>query len=483
MATPPVSDPSSYRVASTVDLLAVLWRRRRITMSCLALSLAAAAVLYVVSPPTYESETAVLLVQKNPQPVTRDARFESGFDAFLATHRALIVSPLIVERAIEAADLKSLKMFRELDPDEELVDFIIGSLEAGNAGRELGENADSILTLTFLGTDPDECPRVVEAILASYRSFLDESYRGLSDDVLRLIARAQELLEEKLKQQEDAYITFRQESPLVAKGLDEVNPLQERLAAIDARRSELMLAEARLQAQLVTLKNAMQGGADQSEVVSLIADLRRQFEDDTTQISTASGLDSQLIQLTDREQQLLALFGPKHPHVTTVRKRIANVRKLQALPTATHAVDLEADGTVSGAAVGDLYIRHLKQSLESIQASERLLSALYDREHATAKTLSSFQLRDERFQRDITRTQQLYDEVISKLQEASLVKGIGGYEAKVIARPRIGKKVGPSLKLFGLGSVLLGLFLGCTLAVGWELGERVSRSQAAVNTN
>ncbi len=466
-------DRETAPVGSTVDLLLILWKRRKAWIACLATTIVLGAVAYLVIPTTYESETAVLLVEKNPQAVTRDARFESGFEAFLATHRALIVSPLIVERAVENGQLQSLKMFADIESKEDLVETIIESLEAGNAGRELGENADSIMTLTFTGTDAEEAPRVVAAIVESYKSFLDEAYRGRSDEVVRLVARASKVLEHDLRKLEDAYIAFRKQSPLVSQGLEEVNPLQERLAAIDQRRSELMLLRTQLVGQLAAIEKAKQEGIGDEELIALIADIRRHFSEDEGTSGIANGLDTQMIQLTDREQQLLELYGPNHPHVATLRKRIETVRKLQALPTTAHITHVSVEDAGSGEDVSETFLQHLHQTIHQIDASEKSLRELYEREHAAAKELSGYQLRDERFQREITRTEALYDEVISKLEEASLVKGIGGYEAHIIAPPREGKKAGPSLKIFGAGSILAGLMLGFAVAVSWEFVDRL----------
>ena len=478
----PSREGASAPIASTIDLLGVLWRRRTAWIVGFVVALVGGVVLYLVTPDQFESQTAVLLVQKSPRTLPKDGHPESGFEAFLATHRALIVSPLIVENAIETANLRSLKMFSDLDPEEDLVDYIIADLEAGNAGRELGENADSIMTLTYRGTDPEECPRVVKAIVESYKAFLDDAYRGMSDEVVRLVDRARNLLEKELKQLEDDYIAFRQQSPLVSKGTDEVNPLQERLTAIDARRSTLMLLRTRLQAQLDAIEKAQREGVNESQMVALIADVRRHFDEEDPFVTTANGLDAQLVQLADREQQLLELYGPKHPHVMTVRRRIEALRQLQALPTTVHVSEVRSEADTPSPAVGEIYARHLRETLQQIETADRLLRQLYDREHAQAKALAAYQLRDERFQREIARTEQLYDEVIQQLQEASLVKGMGGYEARVIAPPREGEKVAPSLKIYGAASILIGLLLGTMLAVGWELLDWLRRSQAVTTS-
>ena len=76
-----------------------------------------------------------------------------------------------------------------------------------------------------------------------------------------------------------------------------------------------------------------------------------------------------------------------------------------------------------------MYTQSLEQELERLKMSEQLLTDLYQSEHDLAKDLSGFQLRDEGFRRSMDRTQQLYDSIVSRLQEASLVKSYGGFEA------------------------------------------------------
>ena len=73
------------------------------------------------------------------------------------------------------------------------------------------------MTLTYQGPVETECAVVVQAILDSYMSFLDEIHKDMSDETMRLIGEARDLLENDLKQQETAYIEFREDSPLVTR--------------------------------------------------------------------------------------------------------------------------------------------------------------------------------------------------------------------------------------------------------------------------
>ena len=72
---------------------------------------------------------------------------------------------------------------------------------------------------------------MINAILDSYRMFLDETYRNMGDDTVKLIAEARQVLKDDLEKREVAYRAFREKSPMLWKGKEEVNPLQDRLGA------------------------------------------------------------------------------------------------------------------------------------------------------------------------------------------------------------------------------------------------------------
>ena len=82
----------------------------------------------------------------------------SHFEDYVSTHRILIQSPLIVERAVQRADLRSLKSFG--GRTEGLADAVIGGLTVGRVAGATGTSANSVLKLAFKGSVPGECGTV-----------------------------------------------------------------------------------------------------------------------------------------------------------------------------------------------------------------------------------------------------------------------------------------------------------------------------------
>jgi uncharacterized protein involved in exopolysaccharide biosynthesis len=120
--------------------------------------------------------------------------------------------------------------------------------------------------------------------------------------------------------------------------------------------------------------------------------------------------------------------------------------------------------------------------LDYLQASEKLLTRLFEQEHEEAKKLSGYEVQDEAFRTNIARSQALYDGIVKRLQDVNLAKEFGGYEARVIAPPGSGgvKKVEPSPLLALSLSALLAILSACGLAGLAELRDQRSRTSESV---
>src|SRR5262249_44956883 len=155
---------------------------------------------------------------------------------YVATHRVLVRSPLIVSRAINDHGLRALASFQNID--EDLTDLMIKKLTVRRGSKDASNTSqNSILSLSFRGTVANECAVVVNAVVNSYKDFLDETYRNMSDDTLKLIGDARDTLTKDLAEQEREYRLFRERSPILFKGRDEVNPRHDVLVRIEAQRS------------------------------------------------------------------------------------------------------------------------------------------------------------------------------------------------------------------------------------------------------
>ena len=387
-------------------------------------------------------------------------------DDYANTHRILIQSPLIIDRAIRQGNFRYLQTFA--DEPGDLTDAVIKKLTVGRVASDVNASANGVLLLSFRGPVSDECGTIVNAILDSYRSFLDETYRNMSDDTRNMLTEARQVLGDDLQKQEAEYRAFREQSPMLWKGKEQVNPLQERIAQIETQRSALLLRQADLEGQLKTIENAKKVGKSREEMLSLVFGLTAKEENVATDRSVPANVKDQVLPLLLEDRTLSADFGPNHPQVKAVRQRIQAMRNFAALPSSVSVpqANLGDGGTTMGAIDPVVaYVGYLNQQHDRTLAQEETLAKLYQHEYEAARKLNAYELRDADFSDSIARTKDLSQGLVKRLQGHEAWRRNSTFEASGSSRRRrVGKKVFPSLWLVAAASVFLSLLAGLGLA-------------------
>ena len=91
---------------------------------------------------------------------------------------------------------------------------------------------------------PDECGLVLNAIIDSYKDFLDETYRNMSDDTLELVTKARDVLQRTWPRRKRPTGNSGRTPPLLTKGKDGNHLRQDRLAGIETEAVRLLLRRA-----------------------------------------------------------------------------------------------------------------------------------------------------------------------------------------------------------------------------------------------
>jgi capsular exopolysaccharide synthesis family protein len=459
-------------------LIAVILGRWWLVALGAAAALALALTYHRTAPPLYESSAQVLVVKKYPDAVTGVDTRPLAQEDYVATHQTLLHSPLLVGEAIRKHDLAKLQC---LAGEKDATEAVVQGL-AVVRNKAPGGNTDNVLNLYFYGPNAKECPLVLDALIDSYKDHLEQTHRGIADESLRLIDRARSELHRELLGQEEAYRKFRREAPLLSlKGKDDGQLRQERLGAIETKRSALLLRRAELRGQLTVLEAAPKEGGSREALAAVVAGWTAQAEAARGTLSTAA--QDRLLPLLAEEQRLLETRGEKHPEVEALRKRIDATRALLATPSAPwRPAPGKAPGDGAGADPVELYRAYCKQELRHMEIADQFLDELYQKEHARARELAASEVEDEGYRAAIERQQRLYDSVVTQLQHVDLAKGLGGYDARVLAAPGPGKKIRPNALVLFPGAAFLGLLAGLGLALVAELRDRRLRSPEEVRS-
>lgn len=474
----PEAGPTPPPTWLPLGLMSVIRRRWWLVAGAVAVALGLAFVYHRTTPPVYEATAQLLVVKKLPDAVTGVDTRALSVEDYVATHQTLLHSPLLVGQAIRKHNLAALASFAG---EKDVTETILQGLTVLR-NKAPGGNTDNVLNLFYYGPNARDCPVVLDALIDSFKDHLDETYRTIAGESLRLIAQARSELHEELLEKEAAYRRFRKETPLVLlKGKDEATLRQDQLSAIDAKRSTLRIRRAELRGQLAVLEAALREGGKHDALVAMVMGWTAQADVARGMVQTT--VPDRLLPLLAEEQKLLETRGEKHPEVIALRQRIEATRRLLAAPSAPWrpgAGKPPTDG--DGADPVEAYRSYCRQELRHLEIADQFLSELYQKEHDRARALAASELEDEGYRVALERQQRLYDSVIKQLQQVDLVKNLGGYEAQVIGPPGAGKKIRPNALILLPGAVFLGLLGGFGLAFVAEVRDRRLHSAAEIRT-
>ena len=437
-------------------ILGSWWRRKGLIALCIVVALVIAAFYYTQRPPLYRSTAQVLVVKhRGDSPPAVDS---SAWEEVLApVHVAILRSPLVIGKSVQQGDLQSLPSLQDkADPIQQ----ILQSLEVAAVGQRQPLASSTVLQLDYTASDPQDARRVLEAITASYQATLDETYDSNSSDKLQqLTAKAEELLQ-TLNENEDDYSRFRESAPVVL-GEDQSDASfgQERVAALEAELAQLRTERSEMESRAEAVHRAASAG-DRQTLQSILAEATGSESSPGSSKGNTVLLAEKLLPLETELRELRQQFGSDHPKVQSVREQIEVARELYGTP--------EQDApTVTQESVASYYSR-LQRRVQELKQAELSLKERLKSQQQSAKELMAYRSQDEQHRREIARIEQLYESLITQLQDANLDKDTGGYTTNVIAPPSNGQRVSLGLAQILLTALGGGLLAGIVLVAAVE---------------
>jgi capsular exopolysaccharide synthesis family protein len=464
----PLDNDTQPTPASSPNPLQVFWRHRFLVLLGGVAGLILGALVYTQRPPVYQSGAQILVVKKRSDALPMaggDPRL-SFYEDYVSTHLVLIRSPLVVHKAVKKRNLAALACFENQDPAGSL----LGGLTAGRDTVKDGTAPNNIINLAFRGRNSADTGTVLAAVIDSYRDFLDETYRNVSDNTLELITRARDLLKQDLSEKEKKYREFRRTSPLLWKGADGANIHLSRIREFQTKETALLARVGEIRQRLSAIDRAKTGGSSQSVLLALAS---RPLEKAGKEQDLEQKLEEQLFPLLLKEKALLQDYGNKHPDVIRIREQIAMTREFFKR---LDRVNQKSYSDTAGATRLSALIDTLRQEQALVEMASAALAKLMTEEEKQARKLESYEIQDEAFRGDIAVTTKVLDQTLKRLEEINLVRDFGGYEARVISEPGPGFKVSPIAWQFLFAGTFLGLLMGAGVAYLLEMADRSFRT-------
>jgi len=454
------------------------WRHKTIAVLGLLVGLGVGAGLAHWLPPVYQSSAQISIVRKRPDLVTGLDTRQMASEEYISPPQDLLKSSPIVENAIHKAGLASLPSFASTDIDlaEQIRNSLLVAPSKGPAGQSLA------FKMSCRAADAEDCRAVLVAVLDSFKEFMDKKHQSVSGDTIELILREKRTLEKEIAEKESAYRSFRETAPLLGKGKDVLELRQERLTSIQAKRSSVLLQRVELESQLAALEAAFKAGPSQDVTLAMLAEFARR-NDAAEPNRERIGVQEQLFPLLLEERKLLQTHGAKHPDVLAVRERIEYARRLMLLPPTAWRGSQSAEKASASAMTNDpvsLYMDLLKQKIQHLKTTEDTLASIFQSEQDEARRLAVYEIQNDSFRMGIAMNQQMYEALVKRFNEVSLIRDVGGYQIELIEPPSAGRRAGPGPAALLAAGAALGLVLGCSAAFVAESWRSRSDASASV---
>jgi len=370
------------------------------------LGLAGGILVLLITERAYQATTRLLVLRHGGKPLNAQST-DHGFqlddgDDYISTHSLILGSPSVVGRAIEIVGLENLpSLERAANPLEEAINRLLVTRP---------DRMAKILRIDFDARGRAEGVEMVDAIVKSYKEFLDRTYSRNNSAISVIISRAKDELAVELDKLEKEYVEHRQDWPILA--TDETGRpfLNRRLDNWDRMANELKFKAMRLQSQLELGRKLASQRVGLSSVVHALVQL------DNGPATTAPGqgavVDSEYLRrLVLESQEMADRLGPAATKVKQVREQIGQMQ----------TGSREARSDLERHEIEDL-LTSTDESLKSVKAMQAEISRRYGQEMVEVKASDRHVLNEANFKAMLERRRLLYNSVVDQLRQSELTR-------------------------------------------------------------
>jgi succinoglycan biosynthesis transport protein ExoP len=444
--------------------LAVLKRWRRLVLGSVVTCLVLAVVYLVVARRLYESEAQVLVLEHGNRPLSvakEGAQEQSGMEDYLPTQMAILESPRVVQHAIALAGVENLPSLKKAVAKG--ANSLGGTVKKFLTVSRPDRNA-MIVKLAYRAWSPAEANLMMNSLLKSYDSFLEEHYQQNNSKIVTILSKARDELNGELRDLEKKHLLLLQGNPVLGMVSEDASRsmFARRLEKWDDASNDLRLKAARLRSQLNVAKKLENDGAGMISVAFALNQLGGESAGGlfSGAAGMAQGVTGDYVrQLANQQQELADQHGPEYAKVREIQSQISRVVE-QARDSRRRIEKSEITDVVSS----------IEESLLAIETTRTEVVEQFDREMVQAKTFATDHAEEANLRDNVHRQRELFHTVVEQLKQAQLGGDFSGISAHVTESANASESpVNPRLERTLLIALLAGCMLGAVVALAADV--------------
>jgi len=480
MQREPLVIPQQEETGDLLQFIDVLWHRRWTIALCVVLCLAGGFLYLARARPIFRSTSRLYVEKEEPAVISNQTGLTlMGSKNYLYTQAELLKSIPIVSSACEKLAGERLRTFSNVD---DRIGFLKKNLDV-EVGRK-----DEMITVAFESPYPVEAAKIVNAVVNSYRSYLESRKKSTAAQILKILKDERVKREAELSKRLQAIVDYKRKNGVVVLQGERGNILIQQLS---------QLTDALVQAQLDEIAaravyQAVQNAEDNPEELRRLVDRTnlalglgwsgrsRYFQAKQQYLSMSQSLRERLVAAEEELLALQAQYTESVPAVRAAKKRVETLkeelkrvdRELAKLEEEEKQEEKRFVGACLAAALHQYEVakQKVKQLKQEVEAQRKLA------EEAAVKEAEYAMLEAE-----LQRTQKTLELLDDRIKELNLTEDTGALNVTIVeyAKPE-DKPVKPRKALTMALCLMLGLMAGVGLAFFQEwIDQRVKTPEEA----
>ena len=474
-------------LADPKALYLTLFHRWKWLLACTILGSIFGVLAIAVSEKKFESTGRLLVYQKLPTFMDDSTRLpdHKAYDSLFATHLQLIGSPFIIDKAVQQFQIDQCRSILDsLEERQTSSDYVRNHIKVSRAGS--GDSAGAfVIKVVFDHHVAEDCPQVVDAILKTYKQYLDETSLAGQSKAVGLIQDMESALKQEIAAKGDQFREHIRNSPGIWDPDSLRNTHQKRVDLLEIQQTELEIKRTAIQSRIRIMESAANGDNTDLDRLALVDDEHVPRLEMLAAIKVEGVAEFFQLLYPERQEfvsaqydDLLDLFvekttlkgnlGPDHPRIKDLE---SDIKVLEAKLNERQSIFLDPN-VKSQLQPDDLvraYERFLKLELGDVNQRITNVKSEIAEQFAAARKVMNYSFEAQQLHKDYDRSVELYNAVVDKLRKQNLLSQFGSYTTEIIHPPVKSHEVWPNKPVMLALCTILGGFLGIVIAIVLDL--------------
>jgi capsular exopolysaccharide synthesis family protein len=451
---------ASGLVHGVLQFLRVLWFRRSTVIATMVVVCLLGGLYAATATRYYESEASLLILHTGGDELVPSISVGmSHQNDIMPTYRQLVTSAIVLDGAIALLAPEHRIDFQDAPPEK-----WIGELSERLSARAIRRT--KLIEVKYRSKDPDVAKGVTEAVVESYRNFIDNTHRGTANEIVQILRKEEIELQEKLNQKQAELLASRQSAGDIGvpSGAPVLHPIAQTAIALNDALIEAQKERMEYQSTLEAVQSAVRHGEDLQQHILAIEEavgreiLMAGLGFNTRDAHVQAEMEQSLLADRAELKTLSEHFGPGHPRFAELSDRIRTAEQyLQAYQArvSQQISDLQANQ------LGPMLVQMIQQALNRSWQKERSIRQSYHEAREEAIQYEGHLAKVEILEHDVARLQNLQDVLIEKIANTDLRQENGDIRATIVKHPQaVHKPVWPRLPVIGLLCLMATVVIG-----------------------